>query len=99
MVSQVPLLISFNVEEVRKQVAASTQTFKEGNMNVHILRNFAKEQNIKYFYDITDHRDFMANPEYKGVCHIANAQEGYCKPREVGINNSDHKLDKFFRQR
>nr|GEX65501.1 3-isopropylmalate dehydratase large subunit, chloroplastic-like [Tanacetum cinerariifolium] len=65
MVPQVHLFISFNVEEVGKQVAAST--------NVHILSNFAKEQNIKYFYDITDHRDFMANPEYKGLCHIANA--------------------------
>nr|GEX36260.1 hypothetical protein [Tanacetum cinerariifolium] len=41
----------------------------------------------------------QANPEYKGLCHIANAQEGYCKPREVRINNSDYKLDKFFKKR
>nr|GFA71376.1 3-isopropylmalate dehydratase large subunit, chloroplastic-like [Tanacetum cinerariifolium] len=92
MVPQVPLLISFNVEEVGKQVAASTQTSKEcnnvalasfihvnvslkfirvcdetGNRNVHILRNFSKEQNIKYFYDITDHRDFMTTIM---VCHL-----------------------------
>ena len=35
---------------------------------------------IKYFYDITDRADFRANPEYKGVCHIAMAQEGHCLP-------------------
>lgn len=37
---------------------------------------------IKYFYDITDRADFRANPEYKGVCHIAMAQEGHCLPGE-----------------
>lgn len=31
MVPQMPLLISFDVEEVRKQAAASTQRFEEGN--------------------------------------------------------------------
>ncbi len=35
---------------------------------------------IKYFYDITDRSDFRANPDYKGVCHIAMAQEGHCLP-------------------
>ena len=35
------------------------------NRNVDVLRQFAKEQNIKYFYDVgTEH--------YKGVCHIAS---------------------------
>lgn len=37
---------------------------------------------IKYFYDITDRADFRANPDYKGVCHIAMAQEGHCLPGE-----------------
>ena len=37
---------------------------------------------IKYFYDITDRSDFRANPDYKGVCHIAMAQEGHCLPGE-----------------
>lgn len=36
--------------------------------------------NIKYFYDIKDRGDFRANPDYKGVCHVALAQEGHCKP-------------------
>ena len=40
----------------------------------------AKQYNIKYFYDITDRSDFRANPDYKGVCHVALAQEGHCKP-------------------
>ena len=39
-----------------------------------------KQYKIKYFYDITDRSDFKANPDYKGVCHIALAQEGFCKP-------------------
>lgn len=40
----------------------------------------AHKYNIKYFYDITDRGDFRANPDYKGVCHVALAQEGHCKP-------------------
>ena len=40
----------------------------------------AARYGIKYFYDITDRSDFRANPDYKGVCHIAMAQEGHCKP-------------------
>lgn len=40
----------------------------------------AAKYGIKYFYDITDRSDFRANPDYKGVCHIAMAQEGHCKP-------------------
>ncbi len=40
----------------------------------------SKKYGIKYFYDITDKSDFRANPDYKGVCHIAMAQEGHCLP-------------------
>ena len=29
-----------------------------------------------------DRGDFRANPDYKGVCHVALAQEGHCKPGE-----------------
>ena len=43
-------------------------------------RDMVKQYGIKYFYDITDRSDFKANPDYKGVCHIALAQEGHCKP-------------------
>ena len=40
----------------------------------------SKKYGIKHFYDITDRSDFRANPDYKGVCHIAMAQEGHCLP-------------------
>ncbi len=40
---------------------------------------------IKYFYDITDRSDFRANPDYKGVCHIAMAQEGHCLPGMTSV--------------
>ena len=40
----------------------------------------SKRYGIKYFYDITDRSNFRANPDYKGVCHIAMAQEGHCLP-------------------
>ena len=29
--------------------------------------------------------DFRANPDYKGVCHVALAQEGHCKPGVGGL--------------
>ena len=40
----------------------------------------ARKYKIKHFYDIVDRSDFRANPDYKGVCHIAMAQEGHCLP-------------------
>ena len=45
---------------------------------------------IKYFYDITDRSDFRANPDYKGVCHIAMAQEGHCLPGEPPPAHCSH---------
>eukprot|EP00898_Chlorokybus_atmophyticus_P004298 jgi/Chlat1/486/Chrsp103S01090 len=60
------------------------------NRNVDILREFAHEQGIKYFYDITDLSDFKVNPDYKGVCHVALAQEGHCRPGEVLFGTDSH---------
>ena len=60
------------------------------NRNVDILREFAKEQGIKYFYDITDLSNFKANPDYKGVCHVALAQEGHTRPGEVLFGTDSH---------
>ncbi|CAN1211164.1 3-isopropylmalate dehydratase large subunit [Tumidithrix helvetica PCC 7403] len=60
------------------------------NRNVDILRDFAKEQQIKYFYDITDLSNFKANPDYKGVCHVALAQEGHTRPGEVLFGTDSH---------
>ncbi|KAH0640499.1 hypothetical protein KY285_037085 [Solanum tuberosum] len=31
-----------------------------------------------------------ANPDYKGVCHIALAQEGHCRPGEVLVGTESH---------
>jgi len=63
---------------------------ERANRNVDILREFAQEQGIKYFYDITDRADFKANPDYKGVCHIALAQEGHTRPGEVLFGTDSH---------
>ncbi|KAG6506312.1 hypothetical protein ZIOFF_031635 [Zingiber officinale] len=32
----------------------------------------------------------QANPDYKGVCHIALAQEGHCRPGEVLLGTDSH---------
>ncbi|KAK4388095.1 3-isopropylmalate dehydratase large subunit, chloroplastic [Sesamum angolense] len=63
---------------------------ERANRNVDILRDFCTEQNIKYFYDIKDIGDFRANPDYKGVCHVALAQEGHCRPGEVLLGTDSH---------
>ncbi|WP_414583786.1 3-isopropylmalate dehydratase large subunit [Scytonema sp. PCC 10023] len=63
---------------------------ERANRNVDILRDFAKEQSIKYFYDITDRANFKANPDYKGVCHVALAQEGHTRPGEVLFGTDSH---------
>lgn len=63
---------------------------ERANRNVDILRDFAQQQCIKYFYDITDRANFKANPDYKGVCHIALAQEGHTRPGEVLFGTDSH---------
>ena len=53
------------------------------NRNVDVLRQFAREQDIKYFYDVgTEH--------YKGVCHIALPEEGHTRPGEVLLGTDSH---------
>ncbi len=63
---------------------------RRANRNVDILRDFATEQGIQYFYDITDRADFKANPDYKGVCHVALVQEGHVRPGEVLFGTDSH---------
>ncbi|MDH5682735.1 MAG: aconitase/3-isopropylmalate dehydratase large subunit family protein, partial [Spirochaetota bacterium] len=53
------------------------------NRNVDILRDFVKEQDIKYFYD-------PGTASYKGVCHVALAQEGHTRPGEVMFGTDSH---------
>lgn len=51
--------------------------------NVAIMREFCQRHNVKYFYD----PDTTA---YKGVCHIALAQEGHTRPGEVLLGTDSH---------
>ncbi|HEY2784493.1 MAG TPA: 3-isopropylmalate dehydratase large subunit [Fimbriiglobus sp.] len=53
------------------------------NRNVDVLRAFAKEQGIKYFYDV-------GTESYKGVCHIAMPEEGHTRPGEVLLGTDSH---------
>lgn len=53
------------------------------NRNVDILRQFAKEYELPNYYDVGTER-------YKGVCHIALAQEGYNVPGTVLFGTDSH---------
>jgi 3-isopropylmalate/(R)-2-methylmalate dehydratase large subunit len=53
------------------------------NRNVQILRDFAKEYDLPNYYDVGTER-------YKGVCHIALAEEGYNIPGTVLIGTDSH---------
>jgi 3-isopropylmalate/(R)-2-methylmalate dehydratase large subunit len=56
---------------------------KHANRNVELLRDFAKEQNFKNYYDVGTDR-------YKGVCHIALAEEGFNVPGTVLFGTDSH---------
>ena len=53
------------------------------NRNIEILRDFAQEQNLPHFYDVGTHR-------YKGVCHVALAEEGFNLPGTILIGTDSH---------
>src|SRR4051812_18927230 len=53
------------------------------NRNVDVLREFAREQDVKYFYDV-------GTTSYKGVCHIALPEEGHTRPGEVLLGTDSH---------
>jgi len=51
--------------------------------NIEYIKKFAEEQDIKYFYEpFTD--------KYKGVCHVAMAEEGHVAPGEVLFGTDSH---------
>ncbi|MBL1213960.1 MAG: 3-isopropylmalate dehydratase large subunit [Ignavibacteriae bacterium] len=56
---------------------------KHANRNVELLRKFAKEQDFKNYYDVRTDR-------YKGVCHIALAEEGFNVPGTVLFGTDSH---------
>src|ERR1700745_660338 len=73
------------------------------NRNVDVLRDFAKEQGLPYFYDVIDdpdgHWTFNAargqigrqhGSRYQGVCHAALPQRGHARPGEVLFGTDSH---------
>ena len=56
---------------------------KHANRNIDILRQFASEYQVDNYYDVGTER-------YKGVCHIALAEEGYNVPGTVLIGTDSH---------
>lgn len=56
---------------------------KHANRNIDVLREFAKEYQVDNYYDVGTDR-------YKGVCHIALAEEGYNVPGTVLIGTDSH---------
>ena len=53
------------------------------NRNVDILRQFAADYDLPNYYDVGTER-------YKGVCHIALAEEGYNVPGTVLFGSDSH---------
>jgi len=73
------------------------------NRNVDILREFAKEQHLPYFYDVVD--DPQGNwkfdvsrgqlrrqygSRYQGVCHAALPRLGHARPGEILFGTDSH---------
>ncbi len=67
--------------------------------NVQILRDFVKEQGLRYFYDaeFVKNEPGMPNPyrdpnktNYKGVCHKALPEEGHVRPGEILLGTDSH---------
>lgn len=56
---------------------------EHANRNVDILREFAGEYDLPNYYDVGTER-------YKGVCHVALAEEGYNLPGTVLIGTDSH---------
>ncbi len=55
----------------------------QANRNVQILRQFASDYQLENYYDVGTDR-------YKGVCHIALAEEGYNIPGTVLFGSDSH---------
>lgn len=56
---------------------------EKAHRNVDILRDFVKEQDLPYYYDV-------GGEKYKGVCHIALPEEGHTRPGEVLFGTDSH---------
>ena len=75
----------------------------KSNRNVDLLREFVREQGIKYFYDVIDdpngawkfdpglgHLKRQYGARYAGVCHTALPQKGHTRPGEVLFGTDSH---------
>ncbi|HET7624806.1 MAG TPA: aconitase/3-isopropylmalate dehydratase large subunit family protein [Verrucomicrobiae bacterium] len=75
----------------------------KSNRNVDILREFVREQNLPYFYDVIDdpngHWAFDSSKgmlkrqygsQYAGVCHTALPQKGHTRPGEILFGTDSH---------
>ena len=75
----------------------------KSNRNVDILRDFVREQGLKYFYDVIDdpngHWLFDASKgqlkrqygaHYAGVCHTALPAKGHTRPGEILLGTDSH---------
>src|SRR5216110_2530041 len=67
--------------------------------NVQVLRDFVREQGLRYYYDpeFVTSEPGMPNPykdptktNYKGVCHKALPEEGHVRPGEVLLGTDSH---------
>jgi 3-isopropylmalate/(R)-2-methylmalate dehydratase large subunit len=67
--------------------------------NVQTLRDFVKEQGLRYYYDpeFVKNEPGMPNPykdptktNYKGVCHKALPEEGHIRPGEILLGTDSH---------
>jgi len=56
---------------------------KQANRNVEIVREFASKHNLKNYYD-------PYSDNYKGVCHVALAEEGFDLPGKVLFGTDSH---------
>ena len=75
----------------------------KSNRNVDILRDFVKDQQLPYFYDVIDDRNghWVFDPakgmlqrqygsQYAGVCHTALPQKGHTRPGEILFGTDSH---------
>jgi 3-isopropylmalate/(R)-2-methylmalate dehydratase large subunit len=73
------------------------------NRNVDILRDFAKEQQLPYFYDVIDdpqgswifdssrgQLQRQYGSRYQGVCHAALPRLGHARPGEILFGTDSH---------
>jgi 3-isopropylmalate/(R)-2-methylmalate dehydratase large subunit len=75
----------------------------KSNRNVDILREFVREQGLKYFYDVIDdptgHWHFdpsrgqlkrQYGSRFAGVCHTALPAKGHTRPGEILLGTDSH---------